>query len=142
MEPPDSSRAATAPAQEAGLPMRISGNVFLANAQTSPLDKSPLSRPDFDPGIKLIQKPDGMYLEISLDGAWAQQASRKLVTTDLLGKAKIPDLPYVQPDGTPYHLDTDFFGHERNAANPFPGPFELTEGGQQVLKVWPLVPSK
>ena len=59
------------------------------------------------------------------------------MTTDLLGRANIPDLPYEQPDGSPYRIDTDYFGRERNAANPFPGPFELAEDGSQVLKVWP-----
>ena len=84
------------------------------------MDKSALLRPDFDPGIKLVEKSDGLYLEITLDKAWARQTKCPLVTTDLLGKAKIPDLPYQQPDGTPYRLDTDYFGKKRNAANPFP----------------------
>jgi len=121
-----------------GLPLWMNGNVFLNKAQPSRFEKSALVRPDFDPGIKLIEKPDGLYLEITLDKAWARQTSRPLVTTDLLGKAKIPDLPYERPDGTPYRLDTDYFGKKRNAANPFPGPFELAEGGKQLLKVWPV----
>jgi alpha-N-arabinofuranosidase len=126
---------------KAGFPSWISGNVFLGTAQPSPSDKSPLHRPDFDPDIKLVQKPDGLYLEITLDKAWAEQASRSLVTTDSLGKAKIPDLPYLQPDGSPYRLDTDYVGKRRNAASPFPGPFELADDGKQVLKVWPVAPS-
>lgn len=36
------------------------------------------------------------------------------VTAEMLGKAKIPDLSYEQPDGTPYRLDTDYFGKKRN----------------------------
>ncbi len=50
-------------------------------------------------GIKLVEKSDCLYLEITLDKVWAQQ-QRQVVTTALLGKAKIPDLPYEQPDGT------------------------------------------
>ncbi len=123
---------------KAGLPSWMKGNVFLNEAQPSPSEESPLLRPDFDPGIKLIEKPDGLYLEITLDRAWAEPASRPLVTTDLLGKAKIPDLPYLQPDGSPYRLDTDYFGNKRNAKSPFPGPFEWSAGGKQVLKVWPV----
>ena len=125
---------------EAGLPSRMMGNVFLGEAQPSPLDESPVHRPDFDPGIELIEKPDGLYLEITLEGEWAQQAARPLVTTDLLGNAKIPDLPYLEPDHTPYRLDTDYLGNRRKTDGPFPGPFELPEGGQQVLKVWPVDP--
>ena len=50
---------------KAGLPSWMKGNVFLNKAQPSPSEESPLLRPDFDPGIKLIEKPDGMYLEIT-----------------------------------------------------------------------------
>jgi len=122
---------------KAGLPLWMHGNVFLNKAQPSSSEKSALALPDFDPGIKLIEKTDGVYLEITVDKAWPEQTRRPLVTTDLLGKAKIPDLPYQRPDGSPFRLDTDYLGRERNAANPFPGPFELHEGGKRVLKVWP-----
>ena len=60
------------------------------------------------------------------------------MTTDLLGKAKIPDLPYLQPDRSPYRLDTDYLGNRRNAKSPFPGPLEFSASGKQVLKVWPV----
>jgi alpha-N-arabinofuranosidase len=60
------------------------------------------------------------------------------VTTELLGKAVIPNLPYEHPDGTPLRIDTDYFGKQRNEGNPFPGPFELPRGGKQDLKVWPV----
>jgi len=127
---------------KAGLPSWTSGNVFLNKAQPSTFDKSPLLRPDFDPEIKLVEKSDGLYLEITLDKAWAEGTSRPLVTTDMLGKAKIPDLPFEQPDGSAYRLDTDYFGKKRNADNPFPGPFETPEGDKQMLKVWPVAPSR
>jgi alpha-N-arabinofuranosidase len=60
-----------------------------------------------------------------------------LVTTELLGKAVIPGVPYEQPDGQPYRIGTDYFGKRKDGRNPFPGPFEMSAGGQQRLKVWP-----
>jgi len=123
---------------KAGFPLRMKGNVFLSKAEAPEFEESPLVLPEFDPGIRLIEKPDGVYLEITLDGGWSKQASCPLVTTDLLGNAEIPDLPYQQPDGSPYRLDTDYLGNKRNAAHPFPGPFELPEGNKHVLKVWPV----
>ncbi len=125
---------------KAGMPSWMSGNVFLDKAQPSPFDKSPLLRPDFEPEIKLVEKSDGLYLEITLDKAWAKQTPRPLVTTDMLGKAKTPNLPYEQPNGSPFRLDTDYFGKKRNAANPFPGPFAIPGGRKQALKVWPIAP--
>ena len=69
-------------------------------------------------------------------GEWENQ-QRPLVTTELLDKAKIPGLPYEQPDGTPYRLDTDYFGKSRESENPNPGPFAGLKRGRQLVKVWP-----
>ena len=92
--------------------------------------------PEFDPGIKLVEEKDGVYLQITLDKAWAEKQPRQLVTTELLGKAKVPDLPYEQPDGSPLRIDTDYFGKKRSEKNPTPGPFENPGQGKLVLKVW------
>ncbi len=122
----------------AAQPVQMAGNVFLRGAAPCKHEGVPLVLPEFDPGIKLVEKPDGFYLEITLDKAWDEKQPHPLVTTELLGRAKIPDLPYEQPDGSAYRLDTDYFGRKRNAAGPFPGPFEPRDGRQQVLKVWPV----
>ena len=60
-----------------------------------------------------------------------------MITTDLLGKASIPDLPYEQPDGSPYRIDSDYFGNSRNPSNPAPGPFASPPADRPRLKVWP-----
>ncbi|MCU0914893.1 MAG: carbohydrate-binding protein [Planctomycetes bacterium] len=123
---------------KAALPMQMAGNVFLKEAQPSQHEQNPLVAQGFDPGITLVEKPDGLYLEAAFDKAWTAGQSRQVVTTERLGRAKVPDLPYEKPDGSPYRLDRDYFGKKRNDANPSPGPFELPEGGKQILKVWPV----
>ena len=57
------------------------------------------------------------------------------MTTERLGKAAIPNLPYEQPDGTPIRINTDYFGKQRDRANPTPGPFENPGHGNLELKV-------
>ena len=121
----------------ATLPVWMGGNVFLKGAKSSKYEASPLLKPDFDPGIKLDEKTDGWYFEISLEREWATEQKRQLVTTALLGKAKIPDLPYENADGAPLKVDDDYFDNKRDTGNPFPGPFEIRQGGKQVFKVWP-----
>jgi len=118
-------------------PVAAAGNVFTKGTQASKFETDALAKHEFDPGVKLIQKPDGWYLEINADNKWAVAQKRKLVTTELLGKAKIPDAPYENPDGSPLKIDTDYFGRKRNADNPFPGPFETLKDGKQEIKVWP-----
>ena len=64
--------------------------------------------------IKLQEKSDGWWLEMAVDDNWTSNQKRDIITTGLLGKAKIPDAAFEQPDGTPYRLDTDYFGKKRN----------------------------
>jgi alpha-N-arabinofuranosidase len=126
-----------APYDKAALPVQMAGNVFLKGANPSTHELDAFVQAQFDPGIKLVEEKDGVGLNIVLDKTWAEKQSRRLVTTELLGRAKIADLPYQQPDGSPHRIDTDYFGKKRNAANPFPGPFEQPEDGGQALRVWP-----
>jgi alpha-N-arabinofuranosidase len=61
------------------------------------------------------------------------QQTVSIVTTELLGKARIPDAPFENPDGSPFTIDRDYFGRKRNTAAPNAGPFE----GGRDFKVWP-----
>jgi alpha-L-arabinofuranosidase len=119
----------------ASLPVLMDGNVFLKGAKPSKHEKDPLVLPGFDPALKLIEKADGLYLQCKFDNAWTAQRSRWLVTTDLLGKATIPNLPYEKPDGTSIRVSTDYLGKNRNESNPTPGPFENPGQGVLVIKV-------
>jgi len=124
------------PYDAANMPVFMSGNIFVAGAKPSTHEPSPLVAPNCDLGIKLVEKDNGFHLDITLDKSWKTMQHRKLVTTALLGRAKIPDLPYENPDGSPLKIDTDYFGKKRNEANPTPGPFENSATGQLELQVW------
>ena len=117
-------------------PMYMAGNVFLQGAQPCSQEQNPLVKPDFDPQLKLVAKADGLYLEGKFDPGWVRERTRPLVTTALLGKAKVPQAAYENPDGTPLKISTDYFGRKRKAGNPFPGPFEKPGDGVFALKVW------
>ena len=64
------------------------------------------------------------------------ERKRKLITTELLGKAAIPNLSYENPDGSSIRINTDYFGKPRKETNPTPGPFENPGNGLLSLKVW------
>ena len=116
----------------------MAGNVFLEGAKPSKHEETPDVKPDFDPGIELVEEAEGYYLDLKLDKIWATEQTRQLVVTGMLGKAAIPDLPFESADGSPIRIDIDYFGNRRNEANPFPGPFELSAGGKQRIRVWPV----
>ena len=131
-------RGDVSPYDKALLPVWLAGNVFLKGTKPCRHEAAPLLKPDFDPQIKLVEQPDGWYLDITLDKAWGVQQTRPAVTSKLLGKTARLHLPFENADGSPIRLDTDYFGGKRNRANPFPGPVALPATGQQTLKVWPL----
>ncbi|RLC16567.1 MAG: hypothetical protein DRI24_08105 [Deltaproteobacteria bacterium] len=120
----------------AQLPVTMEGNVYLNGASASKHEMAPLIQPMVDPALEIMERPDGWYLQVTFDKTWADLKG-PLVTSGTLGKAIIPDLPYEQPDGTPYRLDRDYFGNERNTGNPYPGPFIELKDRRQTIKVWP-----
>ncbi len=113
-----------------------SGNVFTGGAPASKFDTDALLKPGYDTGLKLTEKPDGWYLVLFEDKSWGEAVRRKLVTTELLGRASVSGCAYENPDGSPLRLDRDYFGKRRNAKNPFPGPFESPRDAQHPIKVW------
>ena len=116
-------------------PMFTDGNVYVDQARAFDAEKKPVENPDFKTHARLVEKKDGIYLEIRMAGGWLQR-QHLLVTTGLLGKAVAPDLPFVKPDGSLYRLDTDYSGKGRNIKSPAPGPFEGIEDGIISIKVW------
>ena len=116
------------------LPMHVSGNVYLKGATPSDHETDALVLPEYNPEIALEQGENGITLHIALDSAWASAKERDLVTTQTLGEATIPKLPFVNPDDSPLRVDVDYLGKERDKNNPFPGPFETA---LPVINVWP-----
>lgn len=126
--------ASLADYDKSAMPSSMAGNVLLKGAKPSKYEKDALVA-DADPAIRLTEKPDGWYLEMTLDAAWLTQHTRQTVTTDLLGKAAIPNLPYERPDGSPIRVQTDYFGRARDQANPTPGPVERPGSGPIGIRV-------
>lgn len=120
---------------KATLPVQIEGNVYYNGAKPYSNEKIYLEKADFDPEVKVVGKGDSVFLHITLDDSWYALDNR-LVTTSLLGRAKIPNAAFENPDGTALKINTDYFGKKRNEANPSAGPFENPGEGKLTLKVW------
>ena len=123
-------RGDLSPYDAASLPVWMDGNVFLKGAKTSKHEKNPLVKPEFDPVLKLVEKTDGFFLEIRFDEAWAAQRTRKLVTTELLGKATIPNLPYEQPNGKPMRSQHRLFRQKQERIESDTRPVRESRSGQ------------
>ena len=85
---------------------------------------------------RLEENGKDVFLIMNTDESFSQ-VKTQIVTSDLLGKAKMPNAGYENPDGTPLIIDIDYHGKKRDIKNPSAGPFEKPEIGKQLrLKVW------
>jgi hypothetical protein len=117
------------------LPLLTGGNVYYNGAEPWAAEATPLVESGFNPDLRLVEESGGTYLHLTL-GEAVRKAETTPVTTQRLGLAKIPNLPYVNRDGSQVVIDTDYFGKPRRGSRPTPGPFEEPGSGPLLLKVW------
>jgi hypothetical protein len=120
--------------ENAELPMWVNGNVYLNGAHKFSKGENQLEIKT-NPEIRIEEKTDGIFLKMDFD-AKILEMKNQLVTTELLGKALIPNAAFENPDGTSITIDTDYSGKKRNKRNPTAGPFENPGTGKISLKVW------
>ena len=111
------------------------GNVYLHGARPYSRETGALSLPQANPQVKLVAEGDRFFLQAQF-GTEPSKAATRPVTTALLGQARIPNLPYENPDGSPLAIDIDYFGKKRDATRPTAGPFEAPASGALNVKVW------
>ena len=117
------------------LPLQTGGNVYLSGAVPQAKETTALVLAGVDPGLRLIE--EGSRTVVQFDGfPELDKANAALVTTSLLGRARIPELPFENPDGSVLAVDTDYLGKPRSPARPSPGPFEKPGSGPVALTVW------
>lgn len=120
------------------LPTLAEGNVFYNGALPLGGEAGASVTTERNPGVNLEDR-DG-HLDLRLEvGRELDEPVTRLVTTDTLGKAVVPGLPYENADGTALRIDRDYFGNARNPARPTPGPFERPASpgsGAMTLRVW------
>lgn len=120
---------------EAKLPVWMSGNIYFYGAKPSAKDVNFVTDPAFNPEVRLITEGETCYLQMNLGSALYDRKVR-MITTEILGKAKIPKAAFDNPDGTPLKIDADYFGAKRSETNPSVGPFENPGKGELKLKLW------
>jgi len=120
---------------KATLPVQIEGNVYYNGAKPYYKETNRIEKPEFDPEAKIVEEGDSVFLHITLDDS-CNALDNSLVTTAFLGRAKMANVAYENPDGTPLIIDTDYFGKKRSEVNLSAGPFANPGEGKLTLKVW------
>jgi hypothetical protein len=124
-------------------PLQTGGNVYLNGARPYGRESNPvvLAGGTSKAGVMTVYR-----LNVSADPLTAvlqltampdlQQAATMRVTSNLLGKARVPNLGYENADGSPLAIDTDYLGKKRSSSRPTPGPFENPGAGEVRFKLW------
>ncbi len=114
--------------------MQTGGNVYLNGARPYAKEAQAVVRSEINPDVKLIEEDGNVYLQAAF-GEMLSECKTTPVTTEMLGKARIPGVPYENADGSPVRVETDYFGKKRENLNPAPGPFEQPGGGRIKVKL-------
>ena len=116
------------------LPMYCGSNLYFHDAKPYKSEQNSLVYPDMNPLVRLVEEDDGVYLMFDFKDT-LMKVDTVIVTTDFLGLAFEPELPYENPDGTPLCVEKDFFGKTRPLGKMMVGPFEGIGKGPQKIKV-------
>lgn len=115
-------------------PVYIGSNAYLNGAEGFNREKNGYHSRAFDPGVKIAEEGDTVYLEINAEKAMLDIPA-KIVSTETLGTVRIVDAIYDDPNGGQIVLDTDYTG-ARRAEKPAAGPIEGLKPGPNRIRVW------
>jgi alpha-L-arabinofuranosidase len=116
-------------------PLQTAGNITCHHAKAYAGENNSLVLTEYNPSVKLLEQDSRFNLSLTPSREWGK-ARTTLVTTKLLGQAKIPEVRYENADGSPLKVSTDYFGKQRSKSKPAAGPFESLGTGSLTLRVW------
>ncbi|MBW6537668.1 MAG: right-handed parallel beta-helix repeat-containing protein [Mariniphaga sp.] len=115
-------------------PVFANGNVYLNGAQPFPGEGIFLEL-EANPKINVLNEAGKVTLRFDFDKK-INNLKTSTITTKMLGKAIVPNLPFENRDGKPVKIDSDYFGTKRKTGNPTAGAFENPGKGENRMVVW------
>jgi hypothetical protein len=119
--------------QNSKLPIWIKGNLYFGQAKPSDKDEN-FKVADNNPFIKLVENKGEKFLEFSFDSTYDDHKV-EMISTEMLGKAKISKAKFENPDGSAIQFNTDYFGKKRETSDLRAGPFSEIKMGKSIIKV-------
>ena len=118
----------------AELPVFADGNIYCNGVEVFKADKNFLEI-NAQIEAKIPDDKSGLYIDFNFPES-IKKLKTKTITTELLGKAIVPEQGFENRDGSPLLIDSDFFGKKRDLKNSTAGPFENLQKGKLSIKVW------
>ena len=98
-------RADMTPYDECILPVRMEGNLYLAEAEPSKFETNGQRDTCYKEPFQVSKEDDGWYLSVRVSNTWQRN---RLIKLNDLGKAQIPDQTFKR-EGIPASFNQDFF---------------------------------
>lgn len=118
----------------AKLPVWISGNLHFNRSLPYKNEINSKQYANSKPDFSISKEGSYVFLNLTI-GESVVNLKTEFVTTEMLGKAKMPNEMFENPDGTPLKIDVDYLGKPRSVTSPTCGPFEGLQSGKQTIKL-------
>lgn len=118
----------------ATLPMYCGSNLYFDDAKPYRQETGSVVCPELAPCVQIVTEGKDIFLTFDF-GDKLKDVKTVTITTDFLGTAFEPELPYENADGSPLCIEHDYFGNSRPVNGALAGPFEQIGAGPQKLLV-------
>lgn len=115
-------------------PAYIENNVYMNQAKACAKEEGKMEASDFDAAFKIETDGETVYLDVSLPNGLEEHGHQPR-NTATLGRVRIVDVDYENPDGSSLVLDSDYFD-EAIQDIAVAGPFIQLKAGKNRIKVW------
>lgn len=115
-------------------PVYINRNAYFNGAESFERENEKAVADNFNPEIKIIEEGNEGYLSIELPEDF-ESLLGEIQSTKTLGRARIVDAEFENPDGSEVIVDKDLLGNQR-AEKSVLGPITNLQAGKNYIKVW------
>lgn len=115
-------------------PVYINRNAYYNGAKAFDRENENVVANDFNPEIKIVEEGNEVYLSVELPEDF-EALQGEVQSTRTLGRARLVDAEFENPDGSEVFVDKDLLRKQREAKSVL-GPISQLQAGKNYIKVW------
>jgi len=115
-------------------PVYIAGNLYTNGAKAFGRETDKLDKPEFDPGLAIVEDGEKVYLELTMPEEFDSYLSAPH-NTRTLGRTRTVDADYEDFDGSFLELSSDYLDQPVEGES-VPGPLGCLKSGFNRICVW------
>jgi hypothetical protein len=112
----------------------VDGNAYFGTAKAYNREESYVIDAGFDPKVSIVEEGEQVFLSIELPQS-ISEVNAKIIDTHILGRVRLADADFENPDGSDLVVDTDMFDKVRSTGAII-GPLVALKRGANRVRVW------